>query len=203
MEAFYKEKTAKLGNEFKARHILVADEDKAKKMIAELDKGADFGELAKKNSTDASAANGGELGWFSAQQMVKPFADAVAKLDKGKYTAEPIQTQFGWHVIMLDDKRDITPPPLDQVKKQLQMVLQNQRIQSYVQGLRDQAKVDINQANLPAAPKAEADDEDGDGEPQQSADEKDTHADEAAPAETPAQAGDAAKAPSPEADHAE
>ena len=156
IEVFYEKRNANLGSEYKARDILVADEDKAKKLITELDKGADFSELAKKNSTDAYAANGGERGWFSPQQMAAPFAEAVAKLETGKYTTEPLQTRFGWYVIMLDDKRDITPPPLEQARKQIQLVLQNQRIQKYVQRLRDKAKVDINLANLPVTPKAQA-----------------------------------------------
>ncbi len=155
IRAFYKDKAANLGSEYKARDILVADEDKAKELIAELDTGANFSELAKKNSADASAPNGGELGWRSAQQMAKPVADAVAKLEKGKYTTKPVQTRFGWYVIMLDDKRDIMPPPLNQVGKQILMDLQNQHIQNHVQQLRDQAKIDSNEANLPVTPEAQ------------------------------------------------
>lgn len=169
MQAFYKEKTANLGSEFKARHILVADESKAKKLITELDKGADFSELAKKNSTDSSASNGGDLGWFSPKQMVKPFSDAVAQLEKGKYTEQPVQTQFGWHIIMLDDKRDITPPPFDQIKRQIQMVLQNQRVQKYVQSLHEQAKIEVNQENLPKPAAAPTEGESGAAAPAESA----------------------------------
>jgi peptidyl-prolyl cis-trans isomerase C len=152
LQAFYTEKTADVGQEFKARHILLKDEETAKNMIAELDKGADFGELAKEHSTGPSGPKGGELGWFAPGQMVKPFSDAVAKLEKGAYTKEPVKTQFGWHVIMLDDVRDLTPPPLEQVKKQLKVVMQNQRLKDYVAGLREKAAIEINEETMPAAP---------------------------------------------------
>lgn len=143
LKKMYDDKTAGAGKEFKARHILVEDEAKAKQLIAELDKGADFSELAKKASTGPSGKNGGDLGWFSPQQMVKPFSDAVAGLEKGAYTKTPVKTQFGWHVIILDDTREVTPPPFDQVKGQLQALVQNQRIQGYIRQLRQQADIQI------------------------------------------------------------
>ena len=90
--------------EYKARHILVKTEDEAKKIIEQLDKGKDFAELAKKNTTDPSGKeSGGDLGWFGAKQMVAPFSEAVAQLEKGKYTKAPVQTQFGWHVILREE----------------------------------------------------------------------------------------------------
>jgi len=131
------------GNEYKARHILVKEEEEAKKLIAELDGGADFSELAKQHSTGPTGKNGGDLGWFSAQQMVEPFSEAVAAMEKGSYTKEPVQTQFGWHVIMLDDTRETTPPSFDQLKPQLQMLAQNQRVQEYLTKLRDSATIEI------------------------------------------------------------
>jgi len=130
--------------EYKARHILVKTEAEAKKLIAELDKGADFAKLANKNSIDAKESqNGGDLGWFVSSQMVAPFSEAVAKLEKGKYTKAPVQTQFGWHVILREDSRAQTPPPLESVKEQLTPFLQRKKVQTMVENLRKQAKVEI------------------------------------------------------------
>jgi peptidyl-prolyl cis-trans isomerase C len=132
------------GTEYKASHILVKTEDEAKKLIAELDKGAKFADLANKHSLDAKESkNGGDLGWFSPSQMVAPFSEAVAKLEKGKYTKTPVQTQFGWHVILSEDSRKQTAPPLEAVKEQLTPMLQRQKIQTMVESLRKQAKVEI------------------------------------------------------------
>ena len=132
------------GVEYKARHILVKTEAEAKKLIAELDKGADFAKLANKNSLDAKESqNGGDLGWFVATQMVAPFSEAVVKLEKGKYTKTPVQTQFGWHVILREDSRKQTPPPLETVKEQLVPYLQRKKLQNMVETLRKQAKVEI------------------------------------------------------------
>jgi len=132
------------GTEYKARHILVKTEDEAKKIIAELDKGGDFAKLANKNSLDAKESqNGGDLGWFVASQMVAPFSEAVVKLEKGKYTATPVQTQFGYHIILREDSRAQTPPPLEAVKEQLLPYLQRKKVQDFVEGLRKSAKVEI------------------------------------------------------------
>ena len=135
---------AEKGVEYKARHILVKTEDEAKKLIAELDKGGDFAKLANKNSLDAKESqNGGDLGWFSAGQMVAPFSEAVAALEKGKYTKEPVKTQFGYHVILKEDSRPLTPPPLEAVKEQLTPYLQRKKVQVMIETLRKQAKVEI------------------------------------------------------------
>ncbi len=132
------------GTEYKARHILVKTEDEAKKIIAELDKGGDFAKIANKVSLDGKdTQNGGDLGWFVASQMVAPFSDAVIKLDKGQYTKTPVQTQFGWHVILREDSRAQTPPSLDSVKEQLLPYLQRKKVQDFVEGLRKSAKVEI------------------------------------------------------------
>ncbi len=129
--------------EYKASHILVKTEDEAKKLLAELDKGGKFAKLANKHSLDAKESqNGGDLGWFSPSQMVAPFSEAVAKLEKGKYTTAPIKTQFGWHIILLEDSRKQAAPPLEAVKEQLKPMLQRQKIQTMVEGLRKQAKVE-------------------------------------------------------------
>jgi peptidyl-prolyl cis-trans isomerase C len=142
LQKLYDEKVPK-GDEYKARHILVKTEDEAKKLIAELDGGADFSELAKTHSTDPAGKSGGDLGWFSPQQMVAPFSEATSKLEKGSYTKEPVQTQFGWHIIILDDVRASTPPPLEQVKPQLQAFIQKQRVEDYINQLRTGAAIEI------------------------------------------------------------
>ncbi|MFA5017991.1 MAG: peptidylprolyl isomerase, partial [Methylobacter sp.] len=147
---------AEKGTEYKARHILVKTEAEAKKLIAELDKGADFAKLANKNSLDAKESqNGGDLGWFSAAQMVAPFSEAVAALEKGKYTKEPVKTQFGYHVILKEDSRPVTPPPLEAVKEQLTPFLQRKKVQEMIETLRKQAKVEILVPLTDETPKAE------------------------------------------------
>ncbi len=130
-------------SEYKARHILLKTEEDAKTVIAELDSGAKFEELAKKKSTGPSAKDGGDLGWFSPSQMVPPFSQAVAQLKKGQYTKKPVKTRFGYHVIKLEDSRKRTPPKFEDIKPQLRMVMQNQRIQEYISNLRKKAKIDI------------------------------------------------------------
>ncbi|MFQ5643436.1 MAG: peptidylprolyl isomerase [Thiogranum sp.] len=143
LRKLYDERVPK-GNEYKARHILVDDEETARKLIAELDGGADFSELAKANSTGPSGKTGGELGWFSPKQMVAPFSEAAAKLEKGAYTKEPVKTQFGWHIIILDDSRTAAPPSFEQVKPQLQTFVQKQRVQQYITKLREGANIVMN-----------------------------------------------------------
>jgi peptidyl-prolyl cis-trans isomerase C len=133
------------GKELKARHILVEKEADAKAVIAELNKGADFATLAGKKSTGPSAVNGGDLGWFSPGQMVKPFSDAAAKLKKGSYTKSPVKTQFGWHVILLEDMRSVNPQKFDDIKEQIRVGLQNKLIEAYISGLRGKAKIDRKQ----------------------------------------------------------
>lgn len=132
------------GVEYKARHILVKTEAEAKKLIGELNKGADFAKLANKYSLDAKESqNGGELGWFVTGQMVAPFSEAVAKLENGKFTETPVKTQFGWHIILREDSRKQTPPPLEAVREQLLPYLQRKKVQNMVESLRNQAKVEI------------------------------------------------------------
>jgi len=139
----YDEQMGAAGKEYNARHILVADEDTAKEVIKLLDSGSDFSELAKEKSTGPSGASGGKLGWFGAGQMVKPFSDAAAELEKGAYTKAPVQTQFGWHVIILDDVRESTPPPYEDVKDRIKMLLANQQLQAYVESMKSTATIDI------------------------------------------------------------
>jgi peptidyl-prolyl cis-trans isomerase C len=141
----YDAQIGKPGKEFNARHILLETEDDAKAVIAQLDTGADFSELAKEKSTGPSGSSGGKLGWFGEGQMVAPFSEAAAKLEKGEYTKEPVQTQFGWHVIILDDTRESTPPPFEDVKDRLKMLLANQQLQQHVEELKTSADIEIKE----------------------------------------------------------
>lgn len=130
--------------EYKARHILLKTEEEAKTVIAKLDAGSDFAKLAKEKSTGPSAKNGGDLGWFSANRMVPPFARAVAEMKKGTYSKKPVKTQFGWHVIKLEDTRKMAPPKFDDVKQQIAASLNKKRLQEYVMELRKKAKIKID-----------------------------------------------------------
>lgn len=128
--------------EFRARHILVQSPALAERVITQLKGGADFGKLAKSLSIDGSKENGGDLGWFSPNAMVKPFSDALMQLKKGQYTQTPVQTQFGFHVIKLDDMREASPPSFDQAKEQLAQILQRKKLQKYSDELLAAAKID-------------------------------------------------------------
>ena len=142
MEA-YNEKMGQTGKEYNARHILLKTQEQAVDVIASLDKGADFSELAMEKSTGPSGKSGGKLGWFAPGQMVKPFSDATAALEKDSYSKEPVETQFGWHVIILDDSRDLTPPPFDDVKERLKLLLANQKLQAHIQELKTAADIQL------------------------------------------------------------
>jgi len=122
--------------EYKARHILLETQAQALDVIAELQGGADFEELAKAKSTGPSGATGGDLGWFGPQSMVKPFSDAVVVLQDDAYTREPVQSQFGWHVILREDSRDSTPPPLDSVRDVIKQRVEQAKLQDFIDGLR-------------------------------------------------------------------
>ena len=142
IKAEYDTQVAMMPKEYKARHILVKTEDAAKAVIKDLEAGGDFAKIAKAQSKDpGSAANGGDLGWFSGQSMVKPFSDALAKLEKGATTTAPIQTQYGWHVIRLEDTRTSEAPAFDDVKEQVKMLAQRKKLQTYLDELRKTAKV--------------------------------------------------------------
>ena len=128
--------------EYKSRHVLVEKEEEAKAIIAKLDKGEKFSELAKHSKDPGSKDKGGELGWSSPAAYVKPFGEALTKLKKGEYTKTPVQSDFGYHVIQLDDSRPANPPPFDQVKPQMQQRASQQQIETLVKELRSKAKVD-------------------------------------------------------------
>jgi peptidyl-prolyl cis-trans isomerase C len=130
-------------NEYKIRHILVDKEDDAKAIIADLGKGADFAKLAKEKSKDpGSKDNGGDLDWGPTARYVKPFADAVMTLKKGQTTTAPVKTDFGYHVIRLDDVRPLKVPGFDELKEQFRQRAQQQQIQKLVMDLRSKAKVE-------------------------------------------------------------
>jgi peptidyl-prolyl cis-trans isomerase C len=122
--------------EYKVRHILVENEADAKDIIAQLQKGEKFEKLAERSKDTGSKINGGDLDWNAPANFVKPFSDAMIALPKGKYTTTPVQTQFGWHVIEVDDIRDAKVPPFDEVKPQLAQRMQGQVVDAYLKELR-------------------------------------------------------------------
>lgn len=127
--------------EYRARHILVQTEEFANRLMERLKKGEKFERVARE-SLDSSKENGGDLGWFNPQSMVKPFADAVMTLKKGETTAKPVQTQYGWHIIRLEDTREVQPPPFDAVKGQLGQVVLAKKFKGYSDELLKTAKVE-------------------------------------------------------------
>ncbi len=142
IKAAYDEQNAASGSkEYLARHILVESEGEAKGLIEQLKKGAKFEELAKKSKDPGSAQRGGELDWAGPGSYVKPFSDALVKLEKGKLTEAPVQSQFGWHVIRLEDVRDAQFPPLEQVAPQIREALQQQRVAAFAEELRKKATI--------------------------------------------------------------
>jgi peptidyl-prolyl cis-trans isomerase C len=139
------------GNEYKARHILVEKESEARSIITKLKKApASFGKLAKEKSKDAgSKIKGGDLGWFDLSGMVPEFGAAVSKLEKGKFTEDPVKTQYGYHVILLEDSKPIEAPPFDEVKPNLAQQLQQQNLMKQLDDLKTKAKIEVVEA--PAA----------------------------------------------------
>lgn len=130
------------GKEYHLHHILVDNEQQAKDLIAKIKAGASFEDLAKQFSKDpGSGKNGGDLDWSDPKAYVPEFADAATHLQKGQMTDTPVHTQFGWHIIRLDDTRDITPPPLEQVRPQIVQQIQQEKLQAFEEGLRKNAKI--------------------------------------------------------------
>lgn len=139
-------------NEVKARHILVKTKEEADAIIKELDAGKSFEDIAKEKSTDqGSGAKGGDLGYFSAGQMVPEFEKAAFELNVGEYTKVPVQSQFGFHIIKVEDKRQQQPPAFDQVKDQFRQVVLRDKYFALVKSLRDAATVDISDPALKTA----------------------------------------------------
>jgi len=143
MKKFYEEAAKQMGTEqeVRARHILVETEDEAKAVKAELDKGADFAELAKKKSKDPGSADGGDLGFFTKDQMVPEFANVAFALEPGKIS-DPVKTQFGWHIIKVEEKRNRKAPDFDQVKAQIENYVTRKAQADYVAKLREAAKIE-------------------------------------------------------------
>lgn len=129
--------------QYKASHILLETEEEAKAVIADLDGGADFAELAKEKSTGPSGPQGGDLGWFEAGAMVAPFSEAVSKLENGAYSKAPVQTQFGWHVIRREDSRKAEAPAFEELKDRLKQGMEQQKFQAYFETLKADAKLEI------------------------------------------------------------
>lgn len=152
VRARYEQEIANLdsGEEVRARHIIVQTEEEAAAIIEELDGGGDFEELAREKSQDGAAAQGGDLGYFGAGQMVPEFEQAAFAMEVGTYSSEPVQTQFGWHVIKLEDKRAKQPPAFEQVAGQLRSVLLRDAYFNAVTGLREAATVEIEDEGLKA-----------------------------------------------------
>jgi len=138
----YDAQVAAMPREYHARHILVEDKATADAITAQLKGGADFAKLAKDKSKDSSNANGGDLGWFTLETMVKPFADAVTSLQPGQMTQEPVQSQFGWHVIKLEESRAPAPPAFEEVKDRVKAIVQRKHLQAYLEELRKSAKIE-------------------------------------------------------------
>ena len=134
---------ANAGQEFRARHILVEKEDEAKAIIASIKGGASFEDIAKKQSKDpGSGANGGDLDWAAAGSYVAEFSEAMVKLGKGQMTDAPVKSQFGWHIIRVDDVRQAKLPDFNEVKPQIAQQMQQQKLSAFQQSLREKAKVE-------------------------------------------------------------
>jgi peptidyl-prolyl cis-trans isomerase C len=145
---YNKFKAQSAGTEYRARHILVEKEEEAKALIAQIKGGANFEELAKKNSKDpGSGANGGDLDFAAAGSYVPEFSQAMAKLKKGEMTQEPVKTQFGYHIIRLDDTREAQFPPFEDVKGQLKQRIEQQKLAAYRDEVRAKAKTDYKFSN--------------------------------------------------------
>jgi len=142
IKAEYAARVASLPKEYRARHILVEQKETAESLIRDLKAGGDFAKLATKESKDpVSAPNGGELDWFALPAMVKPFGDAVAALEVGQVTPEPVQTKFGWHVIQLEEVRAPSPPDFESVKDRVRSLVQQKKFQAHLDEIRKTAKI--------------------------------------------------------------
>ena len=144
-------------NEVRARHILVKTEDEAKAIIKKLEGGAKFEDLAKESSTDGSASQGGDLGYFGEGMMVPEFEKAAFALEVGGYTKEPVKSQFGYHIIKLEDKRQQQPPAFDEVKEQVRSILIREKYIEMVKKLRDGSKITYEDETVAKAMKEAAD----------------------------------------------
>lgn len=128
--------------EVRARHVLLESEQAAREIVGKLDRGADFAELAKEESKGPSSPQGGDLGYFTRDQMVPEFADAAFALEPGQYTREPVKTQFGWHVIKVEDGRMKEPPPFEEVEESMREQVSEAQVQMLLEDLRAEAEVE-------------------------------------------------------------
>ncbi|MDG2284159.1 MAG: peptidylprolyl isomerase [Alphaproteobacteria bacterium] len=151
----YERRKAKMtgGDQIKARHILLESEEDARAVIEELNKGGDFGELAADKSTGPSASNGGDLGWFGEGQMVPEFSEAAFGMEPGNFTTEPVKTQFGWHVILVEDRKASEPPTFEQTRQQLSSEMSGTILQEMLGGLRE--KTEVERFNFDGGPMPE------------------------------------------------
>ena len=142
VRAEFDKQVGTMAKEYKARHILVENEEEAVAIIAEIKGGGDFSKIAEKKSKDTgSAEKGGDLGWFTPHTMVPAFSEALVVLEKGGVTAAPVKSEFGWHIIVLDDIREPEAPEFDQVKPQVESMVRRKQLQEYLDALREAAEV--------------------------------------------------------------
>jgi peptidyl-prolyl cis-trans isomerase C len=140
VQSFYDDLDENREEEVRARHILVKTEEEAQAIKSEVDGGADFAELAKEKSTGPSGQNGGDLGYFTKERMVVPFAEAAFAMEAGA-VSDPVETEFGWHVIKVEDKRMQTLPPLEDIRERVEQAVAQEARQSYLQSLRSEAEL--------------------------------------------------------------
>ncbi len=139
-----------------ARHILLKTEEEAREIIAKLDGGGDFADLAKEHSTGPSGPQGGDLGYFTDDQMVPEFSAAAGALEPGQFTMDPVKTQFGWHVIKVEDRREVAPPSFEEMEPRLRQDLARENVETVLNGLRESAEIEITPAGTSMAPGAAA-----------------------------------------------
>lgn len=143
LKEVYEQRFAKPTKEYRTSHILVKTEEQARELISALENGADFGQLAKENSIDASAGNGGSLGWLSPAQMLRPFRETLPNMETGTYSKTPVESEYGWHILRLDDTRIIPPPTFESVQDQLRRQVQSEIISNYIAKLRENSRIEI------------------------------------------------------------
>ena len=143
LRELYDAEHASAGREYKARHILLKTEEEAVAVIAELDGGADFAELASSRSTGPSKTVGGDLGWFEASQMVSEFSEATAQLADGSYSKTPVKTRFGWHVILREESREVPAPDFETLRPQLEKQVQQRQVGEAIGLIRDNTRIEV------------------------------------------------------------
>lgn len=146
LERAYKKLMAKPTREYRARHILLGSEQRAREVISALEHGEAFDQLAKENSMDATAEQGGELGWVSTEQMAEPLRNAMVDMRKGSWSRSPVKSDFGWHILRVEDTRIIPPPPFEEVRDELVRRLHNRNISDYIAELRNTSQIEIRQS---------------------------------------------------------